>query len=329
MNAYRTADNGRTSSGPSRSRSRDKRGDHEGPQGVKVKLELIEKNKHGQKIPAKESTLNKEVISISLTEETHEVDKGEEIVLASGSEDESSTEDMDIEAKEGSQKSEEDSNEEGVEEADDQSTESEQGEEEDVKMVIAPPGPKKTTSPTRKRTVDFAADDSDNEDEERQIDEDGDVLEQEEEHDVNKVKKEEYEKRLYAAWNNISERALVRVEGKWYDIYDTDLLSPLPSPTKKFMKDFNQRKNEQVKPSKSTKTTKKAGRSGLALNFYGSPGGKGYVNNTDNKEEGKNNQNLAPITPEKPSTESNQTIERLIKPRKQIKRQKKLKKKKI
>ena len=120
------------------------------------------------------------------------------------------------------------------------------------------------------------------------------------EHGTNKKQREEHKKRLYAAWNKVSERALVKVEGKWYDIYITNLLSPLPSPTKKFMKDFNQTRSEKIKPAKPAKTTKKTGHSGLALNLYGSPGGKGYTNTKENKEETNSNQSLAPITPEKP-----------------------------
>ena len=128
--------------------------------------------------------------------------------------------------------------------------------------------------------------------------------------------REEHKKRLYAVWNKVSERELVKVEGKWYDIYNTKLLSPLPNPTKKFTIDFNKTRRGKTKPAKPTKTTKKTGHPGLALNLYGSLRGKGYTNTKENKEETNSNQSLAPITPEKPQDNGDQITEKADKPQK-------------
>ena len=281
---------------------------------------MIKRNKSCQEIPAQRITTNEEVISISSTEEKHKVDKEEEIALASGSKEES-TKDMEIESEEENHETEEDNEEDEEEDAeDDYGKESKQEVEEEAEMVITQSRPKKSAPQKRSGIVDFGADDSDDEDKEGKDDEEGDALVQEHEHGTNKTQREEHKKRLYAAWNKVSERALVKVKGKWYNIYDTNLLSPLPSPTKKFMKDFNQTKNEKIKLAK---TTKKTGRLGLALNLYGSPGGKGFVNAKENKEEVNSNHILAPITPEKPPNKWNQSKEQANKPQEPLQTTKK------
>ena len=202
---------------------------------------------------------------------------------------------MEIESKDDNQKTEEEKGEDTEDDKEDSSgKEDGQEVEEDVEMVAAQPGLKEKAPQKRNGMVDFGADDTDNEDEEEKGDEEEDTLVQAPDPDTNKKQREEQEKKLYAAWNKVSERALVKVEGKWFDIYDTDLLSPLPSPTKKFMKDFNQTNNEKIKPVKPGKTSKKAGPLGLALNLYGSPGGKGYVNMKENQE-GANSTNTSRV----------------------------------
>ena len=67
----RAAEVGRASSRLSRSQSRDKRIELDGPKSVQVKLEMIERNRNHQKNPAQRTTTNEEVISISSTEENH------------------------------------------------------------------------------------------------------------------------------------------------------------------------------------------------------------------------------------------------------------------
>ena len=107
----------------------------------------------------------------------------------------------------------------------------------------------------------------------------------------------------------MSERALVKVDGQWYDIYDTKLLNPLSSPTKKFAIDFNKKVCKDIKATRSTKNVKKKYSLGLALILYGSPGGKGCVSMKKRKEDIWNNQNLALITPEKSQDDGKQTTD--------------------
>ena len=161
----------------------------------------------------------------------------------------------------------------------------------------------------RSGMVDFGANDSVNEEDEDEEEEEVVDIVTISEHRINKKQREESKKKLYAAWNKVSERALVKVEGKWYDIYDTKLLSPLPTMTKKFTIDFNKNICKQIKAVKPTKMAKKKCSPGLALNLYGSLGGKGYANMKENKEETQNNQILALITPEKAQDNGDYTTE--------------------